>query len=190
MICLLLLCCGCCIAAAAACINHCSSALDKFRNSFWSRQFRPLAAKDNTGNAADGASNLATAENTGKDASAADNKQVRTTTPSSDVAPLHYPDERPHYGRGNRYEPVDGDEDPHYGDEKPGYSDWPECRGTCDNGKCHLEKHYSGCCYLANANEKDDYPATDSEQAEVGNVVDSDEKTVALNAKRGMRVCW
>jgi hypothetical protein len=95
---------------------------------------------------------------------------VRTTAPDSDVAPLHYADERPHHGRGDRYEPVDhNDERPRYGDddEKQGYGDWPECRGTCDSGKCALEKHYPGCCYLADAHVQDEYPVIDSDQAEV-----------------------
>jgi hypothetical protein len=171
--------------------HHHSSALDKFQNSFWSRQFRPLAAKDNSGKDADVTSNLATDSNAGKNVGAANSKQVRTTAPNSDVVPLHYANGRPRYGRNDRYEPVD-DERPHNGDNGKKHGNWPECRGTCDNGKCQLEKHYSGCRYLADSHGQNEYPAIDSEQAEVDSTVDSSEKIVALNAraKRGMRVCW
>jgi hypothetical protein len=153
-------------------------ALDRFQKSFWSRQFRPLAA----------------GEDNSKAAGAANDKQARTTTPGDNVAALDYSGEHSRYSREDRYEAVHDDEPPRYGRDgaEPACGDWPECRGTCDSGKCELEKHYSGCCYLAATHGGDDYPAIDSEKAKATHLGDSSDDAVPLNmaGKRGMRVCW
>jgi hypothetical protein len=158
--------------------RHHSSALDKFQNSFWSRQFRPLAA----------------GEDSSKVAGAANDRQAHPSSPGGTVAPLDHDAERPRYGRDDHYEALDDIGRPHYSydDSQPAYGDWPECRGTCGNGKCHLEKHYSGCCYLADASGDDQYPEADYEEAKAANVGDVNKDAVPLNVegKRGMRVCW
>jgi hypothetical protein len=165
-------------AAAAAHLAACrSSARDRDQDTFWSTLFRPLAAQEDSRSVA----------------TTTDSQQDSVTPSVEDPASLSNVEDRSHYESKDRYGPVDHARS-RYGDdgEEPGYGDWPECRGTCHDGRCDLQKRHSGCCYLATTHEDSYYPTYGAAQAQAEDVGDAGKAAVPANTQRhrGMRVCW
>lgn len=130
-------------------------------------------------------------------ATSADNQHDRMATSDKDVASLSHVENRPRYAHDDRYGHDVEHEHSRYGDDddgaQPAYRDWPECRGTCRNGKCDLQERHSGCCFLARSHEDSYYPTYDAAQAQSVHADDPDTATVPANTQgrqRGMLVCW
>lgn len=131
------------------------SAQDQYQDTFWSKQFRPLVA-DRVHR--DGPNSLETSPSgnkpTGKQAVSTHYPEHRHPSDDDDGyhpvdLPRHSPDDNEHFPR---YDPDDDGHYPAYhprynhDDEEPAYGDWPECVGTCFDGKCDLHKPHRGCC--------------------------------------------
>jgi len=163
-----------------------SSALDRYRDTFWSAQ----------------------SLTPGDDASARDATQADDKLSGHEAKSAFYPHDRPGrdpYGGHGHYH-IDHPPHEHYGREPPSHQDWPDCLGICQRGKCHLQKQRPGCCYLAEAEAEpgsdEDYyggggggdglrfgEAQAQKSTPSTNAVDSTEP-LYIKGRRSKLVCW
>lgn len=72
-------------------------------------------------------------------------------------------------------------------------ADWPECWGSCEAGKCVLDKRYPGCCYLSTSSHQDHADDDNNSGYGDGSPHDGDRGSYSYKGhsnSRGERVCW